>query len=217
MKAGHEGAGYAYYLNARGVDCFVLKYTTSAENTKMMFPKPQLELRRAVRYVRANSEKYGIDPDKISVMGSSAGGHLALSCGAYREALTGEGVDEIDAIDFMPNGQILCYPVTTPDSHFPSYENLLGERAEELCEALNPVSHTDEKTPKTFLWHTATDKLVKVSGVYRLAMELDKHQVTHEVHIFPFGPHGLGITPADDHVAQWGKQLMLWLKDCNLI
>ena len=106
-RAPHEGKGYADYLTAQGISCFVLEYRVSPNR----FPLPLLDARRAVRYVRANAEKYGIDPNKIAVMGSSAGGHLAAFVSTYLKPIDGEGADDLDTVDFRPNAQILCYPV----------------------------------------------------------------------------------------------------------
>ena len=84
-RAPHEGEGYAKFLNELGLDCFVLQYRCAPTR----FPYPLLDARRAMRYVRANAEKYGIDPEKIAIMGSSAGGHLAEMTATYREKLDG--------------------------------------------------------------------------------------------------------------------------------
>jgi len=127
-RAPHEGEGYAKFLNEQGMSCFVLQYRVAPTR----FPYPLLDARRAVRYVRANAEKFGIDKDKIAVMGSSAGGHLAALISTYRGEIDGEGADELDNTDCLPNAHILCYPVTDMDSHNGSYRNLLGENAKRI-------------------------------------------------------------------------------------
>ena len=171
-RAPHEGEGYAEFLNEYGVDAFVVDYRTRCDGEAGIFPDPFLDARRAVRFVRANAEKFGIDPDKIAVMGSSAGGHLATSLSAYRLKLDGEESDELGNIDYIPNGQILCYPVTNNRLHSGSYLNLLGENADNIADAYNPIFLADENTPPTFIWHTAADAGVSVLGSYAYAARL---------------------------------------------
>ena len=146
--AQHEGQGYAEYLNSLGIDAFVCPYRC----TPHYFPLPLLDARRAVRYVRTNAGKYGIDPTKIAVMGSSAGGHLAALISTYTAPIAFEDMDEIDKADCMPNASILCYPVihfpdTTGVSHYGSYYNLLGEEKLDLAPSLRLLSGTLLKIP----------------------------------------------------------------------
>lgn len=127
MLCDYEGKDYAEYLNTLGITAFVAYYRCAPN----YFPLPLLDARRAVRFVRANAEKFGIATDKIAVMGSSAGGHLSALVSTYMEKIDGEGVDAIDEIDFVPNAQILCYPVICSQEnvgHQGSYKNLLGDK-----------------------------------------------------------------------------------------
>ena len=109
VRAPHEGKGYAEYFNTLGISAFVCEYRVFPHS----HPLPLLDARRAVQYVRANAEKYGINPDMIGVMGSSAGGHLAATVStvfdSFDDVLTKK--DEIDTVDFIPNFQILCCSV----------------------------------------------------------------------------------------------------------
>ena len=108
-RADHEGRGYAEFFNENGIDAFVCDYRVYPHH----FPLPLLDARRAVRWVRYHADEYGINKDKILVIGSSAGGSLATLVSTYREPIEFEGVDEIDNESPFPNGQILCYPVVT--------------------------------------------------------------------------------------------------------
>ena len=205
----YEGAGYAYLLNTLGIDAFVVDYRVSPAR----FPCQLLDARRAVRFVRKNAEKFGISKDKIAVMGSSAGGHLAALVSTYREAIDGEDVDDIDAEDSLPSAQILCYPVISSDesiSHSGSYKNLLGERYGER-DAFSPELIADEKTPIAFLWHTANDSAVNVCNSYRYAETLRKLNISHELHVFPDAPHGSGVAPDRIHVREWTNLLYEWM------
>lgn len=211
MRAEHEGKGYAEFFQSIGVNSFVVDYRVAPD----YFPLPLLDARRAVRFVRANAEKFGISPDKIAVMGSSAGGHLTAMVSTYTEKIDGEDVDEIDKTDFLPNAQILCYAViANPDtgiSHEGSYRNLLGDKYDEMHVKVDPVLNVTEKTPAAFIWHTASDEAANVINGYEYAKALRQHNVPVEMHIFPDGRHGLGVAKDFPHVAQWTELLKNWL------
>lgn len=207
MRAVHEGEGYAKLLNGFGLDAFVMQYRVAPTR----FPYPLLDARRAMRYVRANAEKYGIDPEKIAIMGSSAGGHLAEMTAVYRGALGGEGCDALDAVSHIPNAQILCYPVTDFESHNGSYKNLLGEKYEEMAEALNPIAIATADAPPAFIWHTEPDTVVKVESTMKYAAKLHSLDVRCELHVYPDGWHGLGVAEGNPIVSRWTRDLEFWL------
>ncbi|MBQ6052378.1 MAG: alpha/beta hydrolase [Clostridia bacterium] len=210
-RAPKEGDGYAVFLNSIGMDAYVCEYRVAPYR----FPIPLLDARRAVRYVRYHAEKLGVDPDKIAVMGSSAGGHLAALVSTYKEAIDFEGADEIDGMSPIPNATILCYPVIHhPDDeccHKGSYYNLTGDEKEHR--ELSPDLLVDSNTPKAFIWHTSNDGGVSVINSYLYATALRKHNILHEMHIFPDGPHGLDIAAGMPHVAQWTGLLKNWFTD----
>ena len=148
-------------------------------------------------------------------MGTSAGGHLAAAVSTYRMKLDGEGVDAIDEVDYLPNAQILCYPVTSPMSHLDSYLNFLGEGTEAIADEYDPTLLADEKTPPAFIWHTAEDKGVNVLGSYGYASKLKSLDIPVEMHVFPFGRHGLGLGRSErkeHYVAIWTDLLRRWLE-----
>ncbi len=205
----NEGEGYAQLFNTFGMDAFVLYYRLSPNR----FPLPLLDARRAVRSVRSNSERFGISKNKVLVMGSSAGGHLAALISTYDKPISGEGVDEIDREDFLPNGQILCYPVISSDeaiSNIGSYKNLLGDDYD-MRDELSPDLLVKKMTPKAFIWHTAEDKGVNVINSYRYAEALRMNNIPHELHVFPHGRHGLGLSPHFPYDAEWTRLLRRWL------
>ncbi len=206
-RAPHEGEGYAKFLNSIGLDCFVLEYRVAPYR----FPLPLLDARRAIRYVRANAEKFGIDPKKIAVMGSSAGGHLAAMVSTYTENIDGEEADGLDEVDFMPDIQILCYPVTDFESHNGSYKNLCGDKASEMAELLNPINNCNEKTPRAFIWHTEPDSVVKVESTLKYVAKLHSVGVRTELHVYPEGRHGLGLAEEYPAVSRWANDLKFWL------
>lgn len=210
LRAPHEGEGYAKFLNAAGYDAFVVDYRVAPYR----FPYPLLDARRAIRFVRHNAEKFDIDPNRIAIMGSSAGGHLSALLSTYRAELEDEGADEIDNESYLPSAQILCYPVIDRAGHFGSYENLLGPGNEEMDALVNPALIADEATPKCFLWHTNEDKSVDVCNSYRYVARLKELGVPVEMHIFPYGRHGLGLAPGEehDHLRKWADLMLDWLK-----
>lgn len=212
-RALYECESYCEWLAERGIDAFDVEYRVKPTR----FPYPLLDARRAVRYVRANAEKFGIDPNKIAVMGSSAGGHMAALVSTYKEAVDGEGVDELDKVDFMPNMQILCYPVSDIDAHPGSYFNILGEEYSSHRK-ITPLFLADRNTPPVFLWHTSTDRSVDVNGSFRYATKLHELGVQLEMHVYPVGGHGLGmghyphLNISEPYVTSWACDLEKWLK-----
>ena len=216
MRAPHEGESYAEFLAQNGYTAFVADYRVSPHK----FPLPLLDARRAVRTVRKNAEKYGIDKNKIGVMGSSAGGHLAAITSTYYEPIEFEGVDDIDKEDFVPDFQILCYPVITllgkGIAHFGSGLKLLGEELALMGEELSPHNIATEKTPPAFIWHTFADTSVNVKNSLMYAEKLRDCGVSAEIHIFPEGHHGIGLAQGDDdvsrYVSEWSRLLLRWLE-----
>lgn len=210
--ASHEGAGYAEFLNAHGITAFVLSYRVAPYE----FPLPLLDARRAVRYVRHHSEEFGIDKNKVYIMGSSAGGHLAALTSTYHKPIDFEGLDEIDKEDYRPNAQILCYPVISlldeEIAHRSSGQKLLGDRVQKLGDALSPNLIADETAPRAFIWHTFDDNGVNSINSLEYAKRLKQVGVSAEVHIYPHGRHGLGIANDTPYVHTWTQHLLDWLE-----
>lgn len=211
FRAEHEGKGYADFLNSIGVTAFVVDYRVAPYK----HPAQISDAIRAVRYVRHNADKYGIDKDKVAVMGSSAGGHLAASVSVHYNKKMYEETDETDSEDCRPNATILCYPVIDMFEyrHDGSRQNLIGERALHADkELMSLYKHITADTPPAFIWHTSSDQAVPVENSLMYADALSKVQVPFEMHIYPVGPHGLGTAPELPHVAQWTRSLDNWLK-----
>ena len=208
-RAPHEGDGYAKFLNENGIHAFVCEYRVKPAS----FPRPLLDARHAVRYVRAHAAEYGIDPNKILVMGSSAGGHLASLVSTYRGELLGEDGDPLATIDPTPNGTILCYPVIDmvgDYTHVGSRQNLVGD-TDTPFETISTCDIVDDRSPPAFLWHTSADAGVPVANSYKYALALREKNIPAEVHVFPYGRHGLGLAPEDAHIAQWAPLLINWM------
>ena len=216
----HEGKDVADWLNSLGVAGVVLKYRLAP---KYKHPAPLDDARRAIRMVRWKSTEWGLDPNRVGVMGFSAGGHLASTLAThFREADRLAG-DAIDAFTERPDLAILVYPVvsfTADFSHKGSAKNLLGPDAtkEQMAELSNETRVT-EKTPPTFLAHTLADTGVPMENSVAFAMALRKHKVPFELHVFEKGQHGLGLGKGwKGHIAPepsfeaWPGLCATWLK-----
>ena len=210
MKADHEGGPIAQWLNSIGFHAFVLDYRVAPYRE----PAPQLDLRRAVRYVRHYAEKYGIIKEKVGVLGFSAGGHLAASVSVYNDLGRNDG-DEIDKESCRPDFSVLCYPVIDMQTfgHVGSAENLLGENAsDEMLEKYSLWKHVTKDTPPAFLWHTCDDDCVPVRNSFEYAKALNQNGVNCSVHVYPHGPHGIGLAEQYEDVSTWPKLCEMWLK-----
>ncbi len=206
----HESFGMAEYFSNLGYNSFTCIYRVQPYH----FPLQLLDARRAIRTIRYNAEKYGIDKSKIVVIGSSAGGNLCALLSTYKEPIEYEGVDDIDKEDFMPNAQVLCYPaISFYDSYIRyCYENLCGkDKLDELIPVLSPEKHVTADTPPTFIWQCADDGCVGMFHSCDYAKALASAKVPVELHIFPFGGHGIGTAPDSPHVAQWINLLINWI------
>lgn len=206
--ARHEGEGYAHLLNTFGITAFVVNYRVAPNH----FPVQLLDARRAMRFVRSKASEFRIDKNKIFAMGSSAGGHLVALLSTYCKDI-GEPNDALLKEEFLPNGQILCYSVISSDEkifHAGSYRNLLGELYGKK-EEYSPDLLVNENTPTAFIWHTSNDCVVPCVNSYRYAESLWKKGIECELHVFPDGPHGLGVAPQNPHVSQWWQLLKNWI------
>ncbi len=224
MRAAHEGEAYAKFFQENGICAFVCDYRVAPHR----FPLPLLDARRAMRWVRYNAEKYGIDKNKVAIMGSSAGGHLAALTSTYFKPIPHEEGDDIDKEEYIPNAQILCYPVIklaadSALSHPGSCINLLGvEQLERgLAHGLIPQYLVSDKTPPCFAWHTLTDGAVPVTNSMDYAVALRDHKILCELHVFPEGIHGLGLATGEDkirkHVSAWTGALLKWMEYIDLL
>lgn len=217
----HEGKEVAEWLNSIGVAAFVLKYRLGP---RYHHPTMVNDVNRAVRVVRHGGSKWGVDPNRIAVMGFSAGGHLASTAGTHFDAGKADDPDPIERVSSRPDRLILVYPViamATPYTHQGSNRNLLGENPpEELVRSLSNETQVTPETPPTFLVHTNEDTAVPPENSLLFAMALRKAKVPLELHIFEKGPHGLGLGTGakpfkiDPNAAfqAWPKLCETWLK-----
>jgi acetyl esterase/lipase len=211
MKADHEGAPIARMLNEAGISAFVLDYRVSPYR----HPIPLLDAQRAVRLVRSRAKEFGIRPDRIAILGFSAGGHLASTAGTHFDAGNPHAVDPVDRESCRPDAMVLCYPVVSLGefTHEGSRNNLIGgSPTADLRNSLSNELMVGNDTPPAFIWHTADDEAVPVENSLLFAGSLSAHGIEFELHVFPHGPHGLGLAPGDPTVGKWPELCTAWLK-----
>ena len=213
--AAHEGATYAQFLQLHGVSGFVLKYRLGSSGYR--HPIMLGDAARALRTVRTNAKRWKIDPNKIGIMGSSAGGHLASTLLTHFDAGDPQAADPIDRVSSRPSLGVLCYPVITLDkfTHRGSKRNLLGDKpTAELVNLLSNELQVTADTPPTFLWHTGEDKAVPVENSLQFAAALRKVGVPFALHVYQKGRHGIGLAdkPPFKNTHPWAGDLVFWLK-----
>ncbi len=210
-RSEHEGDPIARMLNGIGVNAFVLNYRVAPYK----HPVELEDALRAIRWVRYHADEYNIDPNKIGVLGFSAGGHLAVSASEHFD-YGRPGGDEIDAVSSRPDASIYCYAVCTlerPYTHEGTRINLLGKDAsEELVRQMSGPRSVRDDMPPTFIWHTFEDAAVPVQNSLLMAMALREKKIPVEMHIYPHGHHGLGLAESVPHTAKWAEALCDWLR-----
>ena len=214
--AGHEGADYARFLGARGVAGFVLKYRLGSHGYR--HPAMMDDVNRAVRLVRHRAGDFGVDPKRVGVMGSSAGGHLASTAVTHWDLGRADAVDPVDRLSSRPDLGVLCYPVITMGefTHAGSRRNLLGDKPDPaLVWLLSNELQVTPRTPPCFLWHTAEDTAVPVENSLNFAAALQRAKVPFDLHVFQSGRHGIGLNakpPEFEGAHPWAGDLVFWLK-----
>lgn len=215
MLADHEGSGYALFLNRIGVTAFVLKYRLGSNGYR--YPVELWDVQRAIRTVRFRAKEWKIDPRKVGVMGSSAGGHLASMALTQFDGGNRKAPDPIDRFSSRPDFGVLCYAVITmgPAGHAGSRENLLGkEPPQALIDQNSSEKRVTNQTPPCFIWHTKDDPVVPVSNSEAFASALQGVGVSYELHLYPHGAHGLGLggAPTSNALLPWTVELVKWMK-----
>lgn len=214
-RANHEGADVALWLNSIGINAFVVNYRVAPYT----HPVELTDAKRALRFIRYNSERFNVFPDKIGVIGFSAGAHLAGCVAEHFDRFDYPPVDNIDMEDASPDVVCLCYPVVTlceDYGHLGSRKYLLGENSE-LKITLSLEKNVREDMPPVFVWHTVEDKSVSVVNSLELCKSLKKSDIPFELHIFPNGRHGLGLAKEAAGADRWPAFFKDWLKRLDFI
>lgn len=214
MMDDYEGRDYALWLNELGIAAFVLNYRLAQHGYH--FPAMTDDLARAIRLVRANAANWQIDPGRVGAIGSSAGGHLVSVLMTHSDEGNPTAADPVDRQSSRPDLGVLCYAVTSME--VTPMEHLLGPQpSRELITRLSSNLQVTPQTPPCFIWHTQNDPVVKVEHALLFAESCQRHQVSFALHIYPSGPHGIGLgvngyTPDSGQVLHpWTEELRRWL------
>ncbi|MBC7805798.1 MAG: alpha/beta hydrolase [Akkermansiaceae bacterium] len=214
--ADHEGRDYALFLNQQNIVCFVLKYRLGSGGYR--HPVMLEDAARAVRTVRTRAAEWNIDPNRVGIMGSSAGGHLASTLLTHFDAGKADDPDPVERQSSRPSLGVLCYAVISMQeglTHAGSRQNLLGDfPAKSLVDGLSNERQVTPQTPPCFLWHTGEDTAVKVENSLAFAGALQSNKVPFDLHVYQKGRHGIGLLDKDPfaNVHPWASDLVFWLK-----
>jgi acetyl esterase/lipase len=212
IRAPHEGEPIAKFFNARGLHAVVVDYRVYPNH----FPAPLADAQRAIKLLRANAEKWNIDSDRIVTLGFSAGGHLSGACATLDDVTANRpGADSIDKYNARPNGAILCYAALSCKNDWGNYscgENLLGKNRCKLeSDYFTIHNHVSDKTPPIFMWQTSDDPTVNVMNALVFGEKLRNHNVPFELHIYPHGPHGIGLAEKYEDSKNWADLAADWI------
>lgn len=216
--AEHEGTGYAQFFAAHGITAYVLKYRLGSNGYR--HPIMLNDAARALRLLRTFARRDGLDPNRIGVIGSSAGGHLASTLLTLFEPGNPSATDPVERESARPDLGILCYPVISLGefAHAGSRRNLLGDNPPaDLVQKLSTELQVTKNTPPTFIWHTVEDKSVAVENALLFASALRRAGVPFSLHIYELGAHGLGFGRPDRPAPPWADQLLHWFKERKFV
>jgi acetyl esterase/lipase len=210
----HEGAQIAEWFNSFGVTAFVLKYRLPDDAIMKDKSVGSLQdAQEAIRLVRRHAKEWNINPDKIGIMGFSAGGHLASTASTHFNEKVYEPSDNTSA---RPDFSILIYPVISMDStitHMGSRNNLLGEKpSQDMINRFSNELQVTDQTPPAILICSLDDNVVPVQNSINYALAMKKHNIPCELHIYEKGGHGYGLGRSNDTEPSWPEACKLWLK-----
>jgi acetyl esterase/lipase len=218
LSMNNEGRAPANYLNALGIAAFVLRYRLGPQ---YHHPIELGDAQRAIRLVRSRAAEWHIAPDRIGMMGFSAGGHLTSSASTHFDSGKADAADPIDRVSSRPDFAVLGYPVISfiePWTHQGSKTNLLGDKPDAaLARSLSSETQVTASTPPAFIYHTNADTVVPVENAVAYFLALRKAGVPAEMHVFKDGPHGTGLGMLDPSLAEWPRLLANWLKASNFL
>ncbi len=213
----HEGYDVAKWMASKGVAGIVLKYRLPNGNHEV----PSSDARRVMRIVRKNAAEWGINPDKVGIAGSSAGGHLASTVGTHFDYGNKESNDPIEQFSCRPDYMLLLYPVITLSEefgHMGSRDNLIGEGHDwNLISEYSNEMHVTPETPPTFFVLADDDTAVPPRNTIEFYLAMKKNKVPAELHIFRDGGHGFGIRKSNLPADQWPELFYTWLKAQKVI
>jgi acetyl esterase/lipase len=224
VSTGGEGTPVAEWLNSMGVSAFVVRYRVSPYR----HPAELDDGRRAMQLVRSRAAEFGIDANRIGLMGFSAGGHLAAYTSTVFEPGRPDAADPAERVSSRPDFTILIYPVISfrPEvagarnlnAYANSGRNLLGDTpAPELVEAMSVETRVTAQNPPTFLYHGSSDTLVGPENSFRFFLALRKAGVPAELHTYESGVHGTGLSFGDPLLGTIPDLIKRWLRTRGVV
>jgi acetyl esterase/lipase len=197
-----EGTEVAAWLNSIGVNAVLLKYRVPARKDRERYAAPLQDAQRAIGLVRQHAAEWGVNPQRVGIMGFSAGGHLSAAASCHFEQRTYEPVDAADQTSCRPDFAMLIYPAYLT--------------VEKEGDKVSPELTVTTNTPPTFLVQTEDDPIrCENSLFYFLALKQAK--VSAELHIYPTGGHGYGLRPTSEAVTTWPRRAARWMRGLGLL
>lgn len=209
-RAAHEGAPLARWVNSLGLHAFVCDYRVAPSR----HPAALDDAQRALRLIRHRAAEWRVDPGRLGLMGFSAGGHLVCAAGNLGEDGDAASPDPLARHSGRPDAVIAGYPLISngPFGHPGAFRNLVGDAPDpQQVQLLSLETSVTARNPPTFLWSTAEDLKVPVENSLLYAAALRQHRVPFALHIYPHGPHGLGLAAENAVVSDWTHRCAAWL------
>ena len=215
----HEGHQIGRWLNSIGVAGFIVDYRHRGKGYG--HPAPINDAQRAIRTVRARAKEWNVNPERIGILGFSAGGHLASTATTHFDDGNAESKVPIEQASCRPDFAVLCYAVIAfdePYTHRGSQRNLIGENADaELVKSLSNEKQVTAKTPPVFLWHTTEDTAVPPENSVHFYLACVKNKVPAELHIYEKGRHGVGLGKGIPGTENWSNACEAWMRGRGLL
>lgn len=213
----HEGFQIAEFLKDNGIAGIVLKYRLPYGNHKI----PLMDTQQAIRIVRSKAAEWNINPTKIGIAGSSAGGHLASTAGTHFDAGNPQASDMLAKLSCRPDFMLLLYPVVTFNEewgHMGSRKNLIGEGNKwEMVEEYSNELQVTADTPPAFFILADDDKSVPPRNSIEFYLAMKKYGIPAELHIYSKGGHGFGMKETGLPCSDWPGLFIDWLKSLQII
>jgi len=224
LALGHEGWQVAKWYNDMGITVAILRYRLGTwDHKKYKHPAQFMDVTRAMRLFRSKAKEYGLNPEKMGVMGFSAGGHLASMLSTVFDGGNAKAKDPVEKISSKPNFSVLVYPVISFRSKY-AFEFgrgvLLGDNADpRSVDSISTETRVSPLTPPTFLMSTADDGVMSENSILYFSA-LRENKVPVEMHVYERGGHGYGLYPKEqmkdgnpERIADWPERLKNWLRN----
>jgi acetyl esterase/lipase len=220
LAAGHEGTDVAKYFNSIGVNAIVLKYRIPNDANQIdKTIAPLQDAQQAMLLARTNADNWGIDKNKIGIMGFSAGGHLASSLATHYNDVK---IENPTKVSLRPDFQILIYPVISfgPEGHEGSRINLIGnandEKTKKAIDYFSSEKQITKEAPPAFLVHSKDDDVVPVANAIHYYDNLIAHKVPAELYLYEKGAHGYGMKNPTSEIV-WTSVMKTWMQKTKII